>query len=180
MFRLEFDGLFRTADDDQPASAGIMCYGWRILRKKQVIAQGHGTFARGRNANSNIAEYLALVEGLEALLDMGMTNERVIVCGDAKSVINQMEGIAGVSTPAVKALHHRARRLAGQFSDLRWIWLPRRHNRAADALSRHALRRLRYDPDLYESILENIRSTTQTSLAGRLVDIGGLRIYQSA
>jgi ribonuclease HI len=180
MFRLEFDGLFRTADDDQPASAGIMCYGWRILRKKQVIAQGHGTFARGRNANSNIAEYLALVEGLEALLDMGMTKERVIVCGDAKSVINQMEGVAGVSTPAVKVLHDRARRLARRFSDLRWVWLPRRHNRAADALSRHALRRLRYDPDLYESILENIRSTTQTRLAGRLVDIGGLRIYQSA
>ncbi len=91
MFRLEFDGLFRTTDDEQSASAGIMCYGWRILRGKRVIAQGHGTFARGRNANSNIAEYLALVEGLEALRDMGVTDERVLVCGDAKSVINQME-----------------------------------------------------------------------------------------
>ncbi len=180
MFRLEFDGLFRNADDEHPASAGIMCYGWRLLRGKQVIAQGHGTFARGRNANSNIAEYLALVEGLEALLDMGVTGERVLVCGDAKSVINQMEGLAGVSSPAVRPLHERARRLAAEFPHLRWEWLPRRHNRAADALSRHALKRLRHDPALYESILETLRTKTKTRLAGRLVDVGGLRIYQPA
>jgi len=180
MFRLEFDGLFRNADDEHPASAGIMCYGWRILSEEQVIAQGHGTFARGRNANSNIAEYLALVEGLEALFDMGVTTERVLVCGDAKSVINQMEELAGVSSPAVKPLHERARRLAGQFPHLSWEWLPRRHNRAADALSRHALKRLRYDPALYESILENLRSKEKTRLAGRLVDVGGLRVYQPA
>lgn len=177
MFRLEFDGLFRNADDEHPASAGIMCYGWRILRGKQVIAQGHGTFARGRNANSNIAEYLALVEGLEALHDMGVTGERVLVCGDAKSVINQMEGLASVSSPAVRPLHERARRLAAEFSHLRWEWLPRRYNRAADALSRHALKRLRHDPALYESILQKMRANR---LAGRLMDIGGLRIYQPA
>jgi ribonuclease HI len=198
MFRLEFDGLFRNADDEHPASAGIMCYGWRILRGEtpeaqrsgeapetqwsgeQVIAQGHGTFVRGRNANSNIAEYLALVEGLEALLDMGVTGERVLVCGDAKSVINQMEGVAGVSSPAVRPLYERARRIAAQFPNLRWEWLPRRHNRAADALSRHALKRLRYDPALYESVLENLRAGAQTRLAGRLVDLGGMRIYQPA
>ncbi|MCS6993104.1 MAG: ribonuclease HI family protein [Anaerolineales bacterium] len=177
MFRLEFDGLFRTADDERPASAGIMCYGWRILRGKRVIAQGHGTFARGRNANSNIAEYLALVEGLEALLDMGVTHERVLVCGDAKSVINQMEGVAGVSSPAVRSLHERARKLAAAFPNLRWEWLPRRHNRAADALSRHAFKRLRHDPARYESILEKVRTSR---LAGRLVDVGGLRVYQPA
>lgn len=177
MFRLEFDGLFRNADEEHPASAGIMCYGWRILRGKQVIAQGHGTFARGRNANSNIAEYLALVEGLEALLDMGVTGERVLVCGDAKSVINQMQGLAGISSPAIRPLHERAWRLAAEFPKLRWLWLPRRHNRAADALSRHALKRLRHDPALYESILQKMRASR---LAGRLMDIGGLRIYQPA
>lgn len=175
MFRLEFDGLFRSANDDHPTPAGIMCYGWRILRGKRVIAQGHGTFARGRNANSNIAEYLALVEGLEALHDMGVTEERVLVCGDAKSVINQMEGVAGVSSPAVRTLHERAQRLAAQFPNLRWEWLPRRQNRAADALSRHAFKRLRHDSVLYDSILQKVR---KNHLAGRLMDVGGLRIYQ--
>ncbi len=180
MLRLEFDGLFRHADDEHPASAGIMCYGWRILRRKQVIAQGHGTFARGCNANSNIAEYLALVEGLEALLDLGATNERVVVCGDAKSVINQMEGVAGISSPAIRVLYTRARRLANQFIDLRWEWLPRRHNRAADALSRHALKRLYYDPARYETVLAELRAAAQTGFASRLVELGGLRVYQPA
>lgn len=178
MFRLEFDGLFRNADEEEASSAGIMCYGWRILHGKQVIAQGHGTFARGRNANSNIAEYLALVEGLEALLDMGVTSDRVTVCGDAKSVINQMQGIASVSSSAVKVLHTRARRLARHFPHLHWEWLPRRHNRAADALSRHALKCICQNPQTYELILANIRSAARTSLGSRLMDMGGLRIYQ--
>lgn len=166
-----------TDSEDLIASANL-CYGWRILHGKQVIAQGHGTFAWGCNANSNIAEYLALVEGLEALRDMGATEERVVVCGDAKSVINQMEGLAGVSSPAVRPLYERARRLSGSFPNLCWEWLPRRHNRAADALSRHALKRLRHDPALYESILETLRAKAKTRLAGRLVDVGGLRVYQ--
>ncbi len=180
MFRLEFDGLFRTADEDQFATAGILCYGWRVLRENQVIAQGHGTFTRGRNANSNMAEYLALVDGLEALLDMGAKDEPILVCGDAKSVINQMQGIAGVSSLAVKPLYQRARHLADQFNHIHWEWLPRNRNRAADALSRHALKRLRYDPALYETILDGIRMATNTRLANRLVDLGGLRVYHPA
>jgi hypothetical protein len=39
---------------------------------------------------------------------------------------------------------------------------------------------LRYDPALYESVLENLRAGAQTRLAGRLVDLGGMRIYQPA
>lgn len=179
MLRLEFDGLFRNTDNEH-TSAGIMCYGWRILRGKQVIAHGHGTFARGQNANSNIAEYLALVEGLEALLDMGVNHEQVLVCGDAKSVISQMQGQAGVSSPAVRPLYTRALRLARHFSKLRWQWLPRKHNRGADLLSRHALKHLWHDPDLYQSIIERLQSAARSGLSNRLLDMGGLRVYQSA
>jgi ribonuclease HI len=179
MLRLEFDGLFRNTDS-KCTSAGIMCYGWQILRGRRVIAHGHGTFARGENANSNIAEYLALVEGLEALLDMGVQHERVVVCGDAKSVIHQMQGLASVSSPAVKPLHNRATRLARHFSKLHWQWLPRKHNRGADLLSRHALKHLWNDPSQYEAILARLKNATKTGLANRLMDMGGLRVYQPA
>lgn len=179
MLRLEFDGLFRNTDNKH-TSAGIMCYGWRILRGKRVIAHGHGTFARGQNANSNIAEYLALVEGLEALLDMGTSDERVVVFGDAKSVICQMQGLASVSSPAVKPLHTRAMRLARHFNNLRWQWLPRKHNRGADLLSRHALKHLWHDPALYESIINRLKNAARAGLSNRLMDMGGLRVYQSA
>lgn len=179
MLRLEFDGLFRNTDDEQ-TSAGIMCYGWRILRGKQVIAHGHGTFARGTCANSNIAEYLGLLEGLEALLDMGITREKVVVYGDAKSVINQMQGIASVSSPSVKPLHTRAMRLSRHFKSLHWQWLPRKQNREADLLSRHALKHLWHNPALYESIVQRLQNAASAGLANRLLDMGGLRVYQSA
>jgi ribonuclease HI len=179
MLRLEFDGLFRNTDTKH-SSAGIMCYGWRILRGKRVIAHGHGTFARGHNANSNIAEYLALVEGLEALLDMGISDEHIVVCGDAKSVICQMQGLASVSSAAVKPLHTRAMRLARHFENLRWQWLPRKHNRGADLLSRHALKHLWHDPVLYQSVISRLQSAIRAGLSNRLLDMGGLRVYQSA
>lgn len=179
MLRLEFDGLFRNVDDEH-TSAGIMCYGWRILRGRREIAHGHGTFARSQNANSNIAEYLALVEGLEALLDMGVQHQQVMVCGDAKSVISQMQGLSGVSSAAVKPLYSRAVRLSRHFRQLRWQWLPRKHNRGADLLSRHALRHLWNDPTLYETILARLENATRLGIDNRLMDMGGLRVYQSA
>lgn len=179
MYRLEFDGLFRNAyEDEGQSSAGLMCYGWQILRGKKVIAHGHGTFTRGRDANSNLAEYLALIEGLDALYDMGIKDEKVVICGDAKSVIHQMQGIAGVSSPTVKRLHARAQRIASKFNRLHWVWLPRRHNRAADALSRHALRHLSNNRQKYAAILKSIQAAAQSSLASKLVDVGGLRVYQ--
>ncbi len=179
MYRLEFDGLFRNAHEDEAqSSAGLMCYGWQILRGKKVIAHGHGTFTRGRDANSNLAEYLALIEGLDALHDMGVKHEKVVICGDAKSVIHQMQGIAGVSSPTVKTLYARARLIAKKFNNLQWVWLPRRHNRAADALSRHALRHLSSNRQKYADILRSVQEAAKSRLASRLVDIGGLRVYQ--
>jgi ribonuclease HI len=179
MLRLEFDGLFRNADENN-TSAGIMCYGWRVLRGKREIAHGHGTFARGSCANSNIAEYLALLEGLEALLDMGATSERILVCGDAKSVINQVQGVAGVSSVSIKPLHSRAMRLAHRFSNLRWQWLPRKQNRGADLLSRHALKHLWHNPAEFEILIQRLQFSAANGFADRLMDIGGLRVYQSA
>ncbi len=177
MLCLEFDGLFRAAPGEEPNGGGILCYGWRILAEDAcVLAQGHGSFLRGRYANANVAEYIALLEGLEALLDMGISEEPVLVRGDAKSVILQLQGIAGVSSPSVRLFYRRAQKLIGRFGKLTWEWKPRRYNRAADALSRYAFRRLRHDTPLYAQMLDRF-SRNQTQ---RLVDMGGLRIYQSA
>ena len=81
-----------------------MCYGWLISKGGQVIARGHGGFARGQATNYNIAEYLALIEGMDALLDMGIREELVMVIGDAKSVIDPMQHISGASFQGVFAV----------------------------------------------------------------------------
>lgn len=183
MLMLQFDGLFRGAPQDMRLgnSAGFMCYGWVILRNGGIIARGHGGYVRGRDASSNVAEYLGLIEGLEALLDMGAENEYVLITGDAKSVIDQMQGSAAVSASSIKPLFRRARRLVMQFHHAYWQWTPRRENHEADALTRRALRQLRTNPQQYEEALQEIRAGYYKGRkSNRLLSVLDLRLFQPA
>lgn len=177
MLTLEFDGLFRHAPHSLHLSddAGFMCYGWVILRGDTVIARGHGGYARARGASSNVAEYLGLIEGLEALLDLQDGSEPVLVCGDAKSVIDQMEGFASVTSSSIKPLNRKARKLARRFRRIYWNWTPRRNNQNADALTRRALRQIRAYPEHYEGVF-----TCRGRPSARLRSILDLRMYQAA
>ncbi len=180
MITLFFDGLFRSihGKPDSPVNAGFMCYGWLILREKTVLAQGHGAFARPTQANSNIAEYLALIEGLDALLDLDIGDEYVQVYGDAKSIIDQMRGAAEVNAPSVRPLYLRAQRLADQLRSVSWTWMPRKHNRQADKLSRRAMRQLRLDRGFYQATVQAIASGQMKGKSmARLVPVMDLRVY---
>ena len=180
MYTLFFDGLFRGIPGNITSKnhAGIMCYGWLVFRGKQVVARGHGAFARGKDATSNNAEYLALIEGLDALIDMGLTKERVKICGDAKCIIDQMLGTAEVNAHSIKPLYYRARRLAGHFADLNWEWRPRRHNQEADSLTRRAMRQLRLDSPSYQAAVQAI--SPGHAETRRLFPLIDLRIYGRA
>jgi ribonuclease HI len=144
MYELWFDGLFRGTKAAR--KAGLMCFGWLIFRDERQIAKGYGIVARGMNATSNIAEYLGLIDGLETLIDISVNYEPVRVIGDSKVVIDQMKGISRISAQRVLPLHHKACRLAQLLHVTEWKWLPRRHNKAADRLTRLALREFRSDP----------------------------------
>jgi ribonuclease HI len=183
MLTLEFDGLYREVSRDfhLKSGAGFMCYGWVILRDKSVIARGHGGYVRGQNASSNVAEYLALIEGLEALLDMAAEEEFVLIKGDAKSVIDQMQGYALVSASSIKPLYRRARRLLSQFRRAYLSWTPRRFNQDADRLTRRALQQLEGNPEQYQEALhtleQQVRKGRQNS---RLLPVLDLRLYGTA
>jgi ribonuclease HI len=175
MLTLQFDGLFHGAPHDLHLSndAGFMCYGWVILRGETVIARGHGGYACSRDASSNIAEYLGMIEGIEALLDMRATKELIIICGDAKSVIEQMQGQACVSASSIKPLYRRVCKLIQPFHRIMWTWTPRRNNHTADSLTRRALRQIRMNPEQYENAFQNRRYSVGMS---PLLD---LRMYQA-
>jgi len=153
MYTLRFDGLYREAGQVDGSGKGVMCYGWLITRHGSVIARGHGAYGRGRDANSNAAEYLALIEGLQVLADLGVRHEPVEILGDARSLIEQMQGTSTVSSPRIKPLYQRAHRLAGRFTRLCWVWVPRQDNRAADLLTRRALRQVCADTEKYNQTL---------------------------
>lgn len=176
MLTLEFDGLFRGAPDNLhlTSDAGVMCYGWVILRRGVVVARGHGGYARAHDASSNVAEYLALIEGLEALIDMQATREAILICGDAKSVIQQMQGKASVTANSIKPLNRRAARLARQFDRIYWVWKPRRHNHTADALTRRALHQIKANADQMETAF------SFSPRSARLHSLLDLRMYQAA
>lgn len=176
MLTLQFDGLFRGAPQDLHLKddAGVMCYGWVILRSNAVIARGHGGYARAQDASSNVAEYLALIEGLEALVDMQANQEVILICGDAKSIIEQMQGRASVTSSSIRPLYRRASRLAQHFRNIYWTWTPRRYNQAADALTRRALRQIRMNPQQYETAFDDLNKVA------RLRSILDLRMYLAA
>ncbi len=180
MLTLQFDGLFQSVPRQMQSgdNAGVMCYGWVILRDQFVIARGHGGYARNKGASSNVAEYLALVEGLEALLDMNVPGEIILVSGDAKSVIDQMEGCATVSARSIKPLYRRACKLARKFKHISWVWTPRGLNQTADALTRRALRQIRARPEQYEAALNTANKRgCDDQPSTRLRPILDLRIY---
>ena len=104
------------------ARPGLMCFGWLILRENQQIAKGYGITAHGMNATSNIAEYLGLIDGLEALVDISVNDEPVRVIGDSKVVINQMQGLSRINARQVASLHHRACCLAQLLHMVDWKW----------------------------------------------------------
>lgn len=182
MLTLQFDGLFRNAPQDLNLgeNAGFMCYGWVILRDGNVVARGHGGYIRWRDASSNVAEYLGLIEGLEALLDMHAGSGDIEICGDAKSVIEQMEGRAAVTANSIKQVHRKATKLAAQFQHIFWSWTPRRNNQAADALTRRALRQIRANPEQIEEAFDLFRPLKPGSRESKkLRSILDLRMYQA-
>jgi ribonuclease HI len=157
MICLQFDGMLRTVSE-HPREGGFLGYGWLITRDEAEIAYGFGLFAHKQTVNSNIAEYLALIEGLEASLDLRIKNEHIEIRGDAKCVIDQMTGAASISSLPTRRLYARARKLACQFNHLTWGWVPRNKNKPADKLSRRGLYQLYIKPNAYETALNQLNA----------------------
>ncbi len=117
---------------------GVACYGWVAYRDGCKLSEGWGVAARGADATDNVAEYRAVIEALQWLLAAGRKNEPVELRSDSQLVIRQLTGEYAVRSDRVRPLYRRARRLLGQFRDIRLRWVPREENEEADALSRRA------------------------------------------
>jgi ribonuclease HI len=88
MLILYFDGL---CEPQNPG--GWVCYGWVLQDGDRVVASGRGV-ARGPGPDStnNVAEYAALIAGLEALARLDLGAQGVEVRGDSQLVIHQVSG----------------------------------------------------------------------------------------
>ncbi|MDG6926162.1 MAG: ribonuclease HI family protein [Nitrososphaerota archaeon] len=128
----------------EPTNPGIGTYGYVVLRDGKVLTRGHGF--DGNPVSNNHAEYAGLVR---ALLEVtGYADEEIVVRTDSKMVANQMSGNWKVSKKAYKSKSEwsyvdkylEAKEVAGRFSRITFVWIPRELNSEADELSRVAYR----------------------------------------
>jgi ribonuclease H / adenosylcobalamin/alpha-ribazole phosphatase len=88
-------------------------------------------------ATNNVAEYSALVAGLERAVEVGVDELEVI--SDSELVVNQMRGAWKVKNENLRALWREASRLATRFDRITYSAVRREHNELADRLVNEAL-----------------------------------------
>ena len=110
-----------------PGPAGI---GVRVECEGEVIEEYSGFLG---NATNNVAEYKALIKGLEIVRKLGKT--RVNAISDSELIVRQMNGRYRVKSAALAPLHKNAREIAGSFDLFRICHVLRTENQHADRLA---------------------------------------------
>ncbi|MFN2469696.1 MAG: ribonuclease HI family protein [Gaiellaceae bacterium] len=96
--------------------------------------------AEGRaigTATNNVAEYRALVAGLERALELGV--DEVDVVSDSELIVKQMSGEYRVKNEALRALWEEANDLECRLRRVSYRAVRREHNELADRLVNEAL-----------------------------------------
>ncbi len=86
---------------------------------------------------NNIAEYTALIRGLQYALKQGYTE--LSVKADSELMIKQLKGEYKVRNEGLKPLFAEARKLAAQFKSVTYSHVMREQNKRADQLANRAL-----------------------------------------
>lgn len=120
---LYFDGGIRN---------NTMAYGWLLVDSEdqtQVVASGMRACGEG---TSNIAEYRALIAGLQGSLRAGA--DIIHIIGDSQLIIKQVTKVFKVNKPILERHRDRVLELLEQFEDHTIKWVPRKENKRADSL----------------------------------------------
>lgn len=88
-------------------------------------------------ATNNVAEWNALLSGLEAARELGL--QSLAVRMDSELVVKQLRGEYRVKHPDLQPLHRRALALLRQFSHVDIQHVPRKQNALADAVVNRVL-----------------------------------------
>lgn len=125
---LHVDGASRG--NPGPAAIGVVVADgrWKVLQEiGEVIGE----------ATNNVAEYRALIRGLEMALAQGASE--VEIRTDSELLVRQVQGTFKVKAPALKTLHGTVAGLLGRFSNWNIQHVPREANARADLLANRAL-----------------------------------------
>jgi len=126
-----------STDGGARGNPGPAAYGYVLEAEDGTVLDARGE-AIGV-ATNNVAEYRALVAGLERALDLGITELAVI--SDSELVVKQMRGEYKVKNRALQELFLEASRLARGIHRVTYTAVRREHNELADRLVNEALDR---------------------------------------
>jgi ribonuclease HI len=126
-----------STDGGARGNPGPAAYGY-VLESDD----GHVLDARGETigvATNNVAEYRALVAGLQKALELGVTELEVV--SDSELLVKQMRGEYKVKNETLRALNREASALAAGLEEVAYTAVRRAHNELADSLVNEALDR---------------------------------------
>jgi ribonuclease HI len=124
-----------STDGGARGNPGPAAYGYVLEDEHGTLLAAHGE--RIGIATNNVAEYSALIAGLEKAIELGL--DEVEVVSDSELMVKQMRGEYRVKNEALQELWSRARRLAGQVGSVGYTAVRREHNKLADTLVNEAL-----------------------------------------
>jgi len=117
---------------------GVAAYGFVVLRDGEKLYEEGKVIGSGPTMSNNVAEYSALVASMRWLMDRQLAKEEIVFKTDSKLVARQMSGRWAVHGGLYVGKYAEAKRLAREFSNARFVWIPREQNSEADGLSRKA------------------------------------------
>jgi ribonuclease H / adenosylcobalamin/alpha-ribazole phosphatase len=124
-----------STDGGARGNPGPAAYGYVLETEDGAVLAAHGE-AIGV-ATNNVAEYRALIAGLEKAFELQV--DEVEVVSDSELLVKQMRGEYKVKNEALRELSAEAARLARQLRSVSYTAVRREHNELADRLVNEAL-----------------------------------------
>ena len=122
-------------DGGARGNPGPAAYGYVLEAEDGTVLAAHGE-AIG-TATNNVAEYRALIAGLEKAAEVGVDGLEVV--SDSELLVKQMRGEYKVKSDALRGLFEQASDLANRLGSVRYTAVRREHNELADRLVNEAL-----------------------------------------
>ncbi len=99
------------------------------LGNKRILAEA-SDIDSGEDITANVAEYIAVLKGLEALHAAGYEGQTILVRSDSKIVMQQLGMLCAVRSKRLLKWWYLVRNIAKNF-DVHFEWVPRTWNREA-------------------------------------------------
>jgi probable phosphoglycerate mutase len=122
-------------DGGARGNPGPAAYGYVLETEDGTVLAAHGE-AIGI-ATNNVAEYSALIAGLEKASELAVGEVEVV--SDSELMVKQMRGEYKVKNAALRELSLQAAQLARTVGTVRYTAVRREHNELADRLVNEAL-----------------------------------------